>query len=431
MAIQMFAILIVGLLLSVPIAVSLGLATIYPGILNPNFAGSVQFVIRNMVSALDSTPILAIPMFILSGDIMTKGKISEKLFNFFAYFVGNKTAGMPIAAITTALFYGAISGSGVATTAAVGGMAIPFLVSLGYDKVYCAAMIATAGGLGVIIPPSIPFVTYGVVTGVSIGSLFIAGIFPGILIGLSLMTYAYIYAKRHGEDKDKILGRYRSLREKGFWKLFKESFWALLTPVIILGGIYSGIVTPTEAAVISVFYSVIVCLLIYKTLKVKDIFNILTNSVKSYAPIVVLLSLAIVFGRVLALLQAPVLLRDFVVGNFGNNWILFLLVLNIIFLILGMFMDVGPAIAILAPMLLPATTAMGINPIHLGVLMVCNLAVGMVTPPFGVNLFVAAPMIKEEVIKIGLRAVPFIIAFIIALFIITYVPSVSLILLKS
>ncbi|KYO68077.1 TRAP transporter large permease [Thermovenabulum gondwanense] len=431
MAIQMFIILLAGLLLSIPIAVSLGLATIYPGIMNPHFAGSIQFVIRNMVSALDSTPILAIPMFILSGDIMTKGKISEKLFNFFAYFVGNKTAGMPIAAIITALFYGAISGSGVATTAAVGGMAIPFLVSLGYDKVYCAALVATAGGLGVIIPPSIPFVTYGVVTGVSIGSLFIAGIFPGILIGLSLMVYAYIYAKRNGEDKEKILYKFNSLRAKGFITVFKESFWALLAPVIILGGIYSGIVTPTEAAVISVFYSILVCLFVYKTLSAKNIMDILIGTVKSYSPIVVLLSLAIVFGRILALLQAPVALRDFIVMNFAGNRFLFLLVLNIILLILGMFMDVGPVIAILAPMLLPSATAIGINPIHLGVIMVVNLAIGMVTPPFGVNLFVASPLVKEEVMKIGTKAIPFIISFAIALFLITYIPAISLILLHQ
>ena len=192
----MFVILLVGLALGIPIVVSLGLATIFPGVLNPNFVGNISFVVRNMVNAIDSTPILAIPLLILSGDIMTKGKISDKLFDYFAYFIGIKTAGMPITAIITCLFYGAISGSGVATTAAVGGIAIPFLVSLGYDPVYCAALVATAGSLGGIIPPSIPFVTYGVVTGVSVGHLFIAGIFPGILIVLHSMGYAYIYAIR-------------------------------------------------------------------------------------------------------------------------------------------------------------------------------------------------------------------------------------------
>ena len=426
----MFVILLVGLALGIPIVVSLGLATIFPGVLNPNFVGNISFVVRNMVNAIDSTPILAIPLFILSGDIMTKGKISDKLFDFFAYFIGNKTAGMPITAIITCLFYGAISGSGVATTAAVGGIAIPFLVSLGYDPVYCAALVATAGSLGVIIPPSIPFVTYGVVTGVSVGHLFIAGIFPGILIGLSLMVYAYIYAKKKGENKELILSKYNLLKGKGFARVFKESFWAILSPVIILGGIYSGVFTPTEAAVVSVFYSLLVCMFIYKTLTLNDVMEILSNAVKSYTPIVILLSLAIVFGRVLALLQAPAALRDFVITYFAGNKLVFLLVLNIIFFILGMFMDVGPVIAILAPMLLPVAVALGVNPIHLGIIMTCNLAIGMVTPPFGVDLFVAAPLIKEDVMKVGMKAIPFIISFIVALLMITYVPQISLILLR-
>ena len=426
----MFVILLVGLALGIPIVVSLGLATIFPGVLNPSFVGNISFVVRNMVNAIDSTPILAIPLFILSGDIMTKGKISDKLFDFFAYFIGNKTAGMPITAIITCLFYGAISGSGVATTAAVGGIAIPFLVSLGYDPVYCAALVATAGSLGVIIPPSIPFVTYGVVTGVSVGHLFIAGIFPGILIGLSLMVYAYIYAKKKGENKELILSKYNLLKGKGFARVFKESFWAILSPVIILGGIYSGVFTPTEAAVVSVFYSLLVCLFIYKTLTLNDAMGILSNTVKSYTPIVILLSLAIVFGRVLALLQAPAALRDFVITYFAGNKLVFLLVLNIIFFILGMFMDVGPVIAILAPMLLPVAVALGVNPIHLGIIMTCNLAIGMVTPPFGVDLFVAAPLIKEDVMKVGIKAIPFIISFIVALLMITYIPQISLILLR-
>ncbi len=429
MVLTLFIILIGGLALGVPIAVALGFATIFPGLTNPAFPASLAYVIRNIVSALDSTPMLAIPLFILSGNIMTKGKISDKLFNFFAYFIGDFPAGIPITAICTCLFYGAISGSGVATTAAVGGMAIPFLVSLGYDKVYSAALVATAGSLGVIIPPSIPFVTYGVITGVSIGSLFIAGIIPGLVIGLSLMGYAFFYAKVHGEDRELISEKVKALRSGGLLRLFRESFWALLTPVIILGGIYSGIVTPTEAAAVSVFYALLVCLFVYKSIAFKELGTILRDTVKSYAPIVVLLSLAIVFGRVLALLQAPAVLSNFILNNFAGNKYIFLIALNIILLVLGMFMDVGPAIAILAPMMLAAATALGISPVHLGVIMVINLAVGMVTPPFGVDLFVAAPLINEHVMKVGIKAIPFIIAFIFALFLITFIPQMSLLFL--
>ena len=426
MVLTLFLILLGGLAVGIPIAVALGFATIFPGLTDPGFPASVGYIIRNVVSALDSTPMLAIPLFILSGNIMTKGKISDKLFNFFAFFIGNLPAGIPMTAIVTCLFYGAISGSGVATTAAVGGMAIPFMTSLGYDKVYSAALVATAGSLGVIIPPSIPFVTYGVVTGVSIGSLFIAGIIPGLVIGLCLMGYAFFYAKVHGEDREKISEKVRALRSGGFLSLFRESFWALLTPVIILGGIYSGIVTPTEAAAVSVFYALLVCLFIYKSLTIRELGTVLRDTVKSYAPIVVLLSLAIVFGRVLALLQAPVALRDFILSNFAGNKYIFLLALNVILLVLGMFMDVGPAIAILAPMMLASATALGVDPIHLGIIMVVNLAIGMATPPFGVDLFVAAPLVNEQVMKVGIKAIPFIIAFIVALFFITFVPQMSL-----
>lgn len=429
MVVTLFLILVCGLALGVPIAVALGFATIFPGLTTPGFPASIAYVIRNIVSALDSTPMLAIPLFILSGNIMTKGKISDKLFNFFAFFIGDFPAGIPITAIVTCLFYGAISGSGVATTAAVGGMAIPFLVSLGYDKVYSAALVATAGSLGVIIPPSIPFVTYGVVTGVSIGSLFIAGIIPGLVIGASLMGYALYYAKVHGEDRELISEKVQVLRSEGLLSLFKESFWALLTPVIILGGIYSGIVTPTEAAAVSVFYALVICLFVYRSLSFIELGSIFRDTVRSYAPIVVLLSLAIVFGRVLSLLQAPAVLSDFILSHFAGNRYIFLIALNAILLVLGMFMDVGPAIAILAPMMLAASTALGISPIHLGVIMVVNLAVGMVTPPFGVDLFVAAPLINEQVMKVGMKAIPFIIAFIFALILITFIPQMSLLFL--
>ncbi|HAS73933.1 MAG TPA: C4-dicarboxylate ABC transporter permease [Clostridiales bacterium UBA8960] len=417
-----------GLILGIPIAIVLGLVSILPSIIDPTFAANIQYVIRGIVTGSDSTPILAIPLFILSGALMAKGGISKRLFDVFAYIVGKRTAGIPIAVIITCLFYGAISGSGIATTAAVGGMTIPILISLGYDKVFSAAMVATAGSLGVIIPPSIPFIMYGLTTGTSVGALFTAGILPGILIAFSLMIYAYIYCKIKGEDREKIDKNLNELRSKGFFRVLRESFWALLSPIIILGGIYSGIVTPTEAACVSVFYALIVCLLIYKTIKVQDIFKILSETVNSYGPLILLIALATVFGRVLTLLRAPLMIGEFLTGTFSSA-ITLLLAINVVFFILGMFLDVGPAIVILAPILLPAVTAVGINPIHFGIIMTVNLAIGMVTPPFGVNLFVASPMVQTPVMELGKKAIPFIIFFAIALFIITFVPAVSLILL--
>lgn len=428
MVIQLMIVFIISLVVGIPIAVALGLASIFPALMDPGFAADVQYVIRNMVAGMDNTSILAIPLFILSGGIMARGGISRKLFDVFAYLVGKRTAGMPIAVIITSLFYGAITGSGIATTAAVGSMTIPILTSLGYDKVFSAALVATAGGLGVIIPPSIPFIMYGLVTGTSVGALFTAGIFPGILIAISLMAYAVIYAKVKGEDKEKINANLKELKSKGFLNVFKDSFWALLSPVIILGGIYSGIVTPTEAAVVSVFYALFACLVIYKSMKLSDIPEAMLATVRSYAPLIVLIALATVFGRVLTLLRAPVTIGNFLQATFSTK-ITLLLAINVVFFFMGMFLDVGPAIVILAPILLPTVTAMGVNPVHFGIIMTVNLAVGMVTPPFGVNLFVAGPLIDTPVETLGKKVIPFIAAFLIALFMITFIPQLSLILL--
>lgn len=418
----------VGLILSIPIALTMLLATLIPGAVDPTFAADVAYIVRGIIGGADSTPILAVPLFMLSGIIMARGGISEKLFNVFVFIFGKMKAGLPCTVIITCLFYGAISGSGPATCAAVGSMAIPVLLKLGYDKEFCGAICGTAGGLGVIIPPSIPFILFGLATGASIGNLFIAGILPGILIAICLCGYAIFYCIRHGEDKEKIAQMVDELRSRGFGKVLLDSFWALLTPVIILGGIYSGITTPTEAACISVFYSLIVSFFLYKTVKLRDIMPILEESVRSYAPLCLMLTLATVLGRVLTLLQLPNVISQFIT-TYCSSKLVFLLALDIILLILGMFMDCAPAIMILGPMLLPVAKAMGISEIHLGVIMVVNLAVGFITPPFGVNLFVASRLIDVPVLALGKKVLPFIATFIIALLMITFIPALSLALL--
>ncbi len=418
----------VGLILSIPIALTMLLATLIPGAVDPTFAADVAYIVRGIIGGADSTPILAVPLFMLSGIIMARGGISEKLFNVFVFIFGKMKAGLPCTVIITCLFYGAISGSGPATCAAVGSMAIPVLLKLGYDKEFCGAICGTAGGLGVIIPPSIPFILFGLATGASIGNLFIAGILPGILIAICLCGYAIFYCIRHGEDKEKIAQMVDELRSRGFGKVLLDSFWALLTPVIILGGIYSGIATPTEAACISVFYSLIVSFFLYKTVKLRDIMPILEESVRSYAPLCLMLTLATVLGRVLTLLQLPNVISQFIT-TYCSSKLVFLLALDIILLILGMFMDCAPAIMILGPMLLPVAKAMGISEIHLGVIMVVNLAVGFITPPFGVNLFVASRLIDVPVLALGKKVLPFIATFIIALLMITFIPALSLALL--
>ncbi len=428
-ALAVFIIFILCIIISIPIGISLVIATILPGAFDPSFTAGGTYVIRSMLGGIDSFPLLAVPMFVLSGTIMAKGGISKKLFDVFSYFLGGFTAGLPCAVIVTCLFFGAISGSGPATVAAVGSMTIPILTGLGYDKGFSTAVVAVAGGLGVIIPPSIPFIMYGTASGESVSELFIAGILPGILISLLLMVYAFYYCKKNGEDREKINSVVNNLKKKGFLTVFKESFFAVLTPVIILGCIYSGAASPTEAAVISVFYALLVSVFIYRTLKPSEILGVFLDSLKTYAPILFILAASMAFSRVLTLMQVSQIISGWILSTFSNK-IVILIAVNIFLLLVGMVMDTTPAILILTPILLPLMTDIGVDPIHFGVIMVVNLAIGFVTPPIGVNLFVASSLSKIPVMSISKKAMPMIGFFLIALLIITYVPAVSLVLVS-
>ena len=427
-ALLVFIVFLVAIAISIPIGVSMIVGSLAPIFLMDK-GGSIAQLLNNTFSGANSTPILAVPLFILGGVIMAEGGISKKLFNFFSYFVGNIPGGIPCAVILTCLFYGAISGSGPATTAAVGSMCIPFLVSLGYDRQWSAGLVAVAGGLGVIIPPSIPFVLYSLATGVSTGNLFLAGIIPGILIGLFMMIYAVFYCVRKGEDKQLIRAKMSELRGQGLGHLFMDSLPALLCPIIILGGIYTGWFTPTEAACISVFYAILVSLFVYKSIKIKDLIPFLCSSVKTYGGLAFVLAFATAFGRVLSLTRATKIVEDFIVGNFSSAFAV-MTVLVIIFLILGMVMDTGPAIIILAPVLLPAVQALGVDEVHFGVVLVCCLSIGLATPPFGLDLFVAGNLAEEPPMSVAKKAIPFMVAFLIALFLITYVEPVSTLLVS-
>lgn len=423
-AVVVFIIFVVCLVIAIPVSIALGIVAVLPGAFDSSFTATGQFVVRSMLGGIDSFPLLAVPMFVLSGIVMAKGGISRKLFDVFAYFLGKLTAGMPCAVIVTCLFYGAISGSAPATVAAVGSMTIPILVKLGYDKSFSTAVVAVAGGLGVIIPPSIPFIMYGMASGQSVSDLFISGIVPGLLIGGLLMAYAIYYCKKHGEDKEKINAVVDELHDKGLLRVLKESFFALLSPVIILGCIYSGIASPTEAAVISVFYALIVSLFVYRTIKIKDIWGILVEAVRTYAPILFILAASVAFSRVLTLMQVPQSVSEWILTHFSNP-VIILLVINVFLLVVGMVMDTTPAILILTPILLPIVTAIGMNPIHFGIMMVVNLAIGFVTPPIGVNLFVASSLTDIPVMELAKKAMPMIIYFLAALLAITFIPAIS------
>lgn len=416
---------VIGIVVGLPILFVIISSSVIPGVVNPSFIGNIQYVLRSIVGGGDSTALLACPCFILSGVIMSKGGISKKIFNVFAYLIGKLPGGMPCCVVLTCLFYGAISGSGVATCAAVGSMTIPMLLELGYKPRFVGSLVASASGLAIIIPPSIPFILYGTATGTSIGSLFIAGVIPGIVMSICLMAYAVIYSKTKGENKERVEEVVNELHKQSFWSVIKEGFWALLTPVILLGGIYSGIVTPTEVACISVVYALIVSVFIYKTVKFNNIWDMLVDTSKQLAPLALMIAAAVAFGRVLTLLQLPQLLATFMNNTFHSKAAI-LLIINLALLLIGMFMDTGPALLIFAPMLLPLTQALGVDPIHLGIILTVNMAIGFISPPFGVTLFTASPMVKETPWDIGVTSLPFIAVDIIALLVITFIPWLSL-----
>lgn len=424
-AVLLFIIFAIGLVIAIPVSIALGITSVLPSICDPSFTVGAKYLIRAMFGGLDSFPLLAVPMFVLSGIIMAKGGISRKLFDVFAYFLGNRTAGMPCAVVVTCLFYGAISGSAPATVAAVGSMTIPILTSLGYDLTFTTALVAVAGGLGVIIPPSIPFIMYGMASGASVSDLFLAGIIPGLMIGGLLMLYTIFYCRRNGEDKEKIHAEVKKLHDKGLLKVLKESFFSILSPVIILGCIYSGIASPTEAAVISVFYALFISMTVYKSIRVKDIWNILVEAVKTFTPILFILATSTAFSRVLTLMQVPQTVSEFISSHFHNP-VVILLVINLFLLIVGMIMDTTPAILILTPILLPIVTNLGMDPVQFGVLMVVNLAIGFVTPPIGVNLFVASSLTDVPVTMIARKSMPMIAYFLVVLLLITFIPAISL-----
>ena len=416
----LFCVFFLFLIMGVPIAISLGVASICTLLVGTHMP--LLILPQKIYNGVNSFPYMAIPLFLLAGNIMAEAKISERLVALAQLFVGRFPGGLAHVSTGACAFFGAISGSAPATTAAIGTIMIPSMEKRGYNKAFSAAVVAASGALGLIIPPSLTMVVFGVMSGASIGTLFLCGIIPGILISLVIMLVNYVIAKKKGLVSEKPI----PLSEAGH--ILRESILALLMPFIILGGIYSGIVTPTEAACVSVFYALFVSLVVYRSITLKDLIPFLASSVKTYGGLAFVLAFATAFGRVLSLTRATKVIEDFIVGNFTTSWSV-LSVLVILFLILGMVMDTGPAIVILAPILLPAVQALGVDSVHFGVILVCCLSIGLATPPFGLDLFVAGNLAEEPPMAVAKRAVPFIIAFLLALALITYVEPVSLALL--
>lgn len=436
-AIILFGVFFLLLFLRVPIAIALGAASIL-SLISTMGTSSLGLISDIMYTSVAKFTLLSIPFFIIAGVIMDYAGISKRLINFADTFVGHKKHGMALVTVITALFFAAISGSGPATVAAIGGILIPALVKNGYKTESAAALLSGTGATGIVIPPSIALIVFAVVAGdsisVSIGRMFIAGIIPGLLMGVGFYLAA-IYvkkkdtkalmqeAKKAGIDFE-IAATKEVASPKERWQAFTGAIWGILVPVIILGGIYGGVFTPTESAVVAVFYGLFVGIFIHKELKLKDIKRILIDSGVQTATVMLIVSSASLFAYVITTEGIADLISDAVLGLSENRYIILILV-NIILLIAGMFMDAISAYYIFVPILLPIMIALGVDPTVFGVFMTVNLAIGLFTPPVGVNLYVACGISNTSLNKISKAIVPFVVASIAVLILITYIPALS------
>jgi C4-dicarboxylate transporter DctM subunit len=415
----LFGSLVFFFLLNVPIAVAIGLASL-SAIL---WSGAIPPVVlvQKMFTATDSFPLMAVPFFILAGSLMEFGGISRRLVDFANSIVGRFSGGLAFVAIIASMFFGAISGAAVACVAAIGTILIPAMVRRGYDTPYATAVQATAGTLGVMIPPSIPMIIYGVLTGVSIGALFMGGILPGILVGGSLMLVAWMIARKRGYKGDEKASGAK------IWATFKDAILALLMPVIILGGIYGGVFTPTEAAVVAVAYGFIIGFFVYRELSLSKLKDILVNTSVGTATIMFIIATSSVFSWILTAQRVPQAVAEAIL-SISTNPVVILTLINLLLLFIGTFMETVASIIILVPVLLPVVTQIGVDPLHFGIIIVVNLAIGMVTPPLGVCLFVGCGISGITLESISKAVWPFILSMIVAVLLLTYIPWISIIL---
>ena len=405
------------LFLSIPVAFSLGFAAFLPGWVGaPTNAGQV---IRSIVTALDSFPLLAVPLFILAGEIMTQGGLAKRLFLLADAVFGRFHGGLAMSSVAACMLFGAISGSSPATVAAIGTMAVPLLTARGYDLRLSTALIAAAGTLGVIVPPSIPMIIYGMAAQVSVSALFIGGILPAMVIGTLLMLYANAYGRRNTHRISSDAGNVDVAA------VFRQAIWALLAPVFVLGGIYSGAFTPTEAAAVACVYGAFVAIVIFRELSIMDMGKVFTNTALTIAPILIIAGTGAALGRVLTILQVPAAIGDFVGGTIDERLTLLLLI-NVVLLGVGMVMETLSAIIVLTPIFLPLIAPYGVDPVHFGMIMVVNLAIGFVTPPVGVNIYVASGITKLPVLQICRGLIVPLMLLILGLLVITYWPGLTL-----
>lgn len=435
--ISFFIMLIIGLPIAICLGMSSALTVLVASATDPKFSMlDLSIIATNTYTGTAKFLLLAIPFFVLSGNIMAKAGISTRLVSFIDDCVGHVKGGMAIVCVIVACFFGAISGSGPATVAALGAVLVPTMIESGFSAAFSEGLMATSSSIAIVIPPSIAFVVYASIANTNVGEMFMAGIVPGILMGVALAIVVLIEVSRKGI---KPAHEKRSWKER--FKSFKEAFWGLLMPVIILGGIYGGIFTPTEAAAVSVIYGLIVGMFIYREVKLKDLFGIMVDSAKTTGGIMLIVASASLFSYCCTLFGISQAAQQLLL-SVSTNKVIFLIIVNIIFLIAGCFIDANSAMYIFIPIMLPVALQLGYDPVAFGILATVNLAIGQVTPPVGVNLFVAMGLkIKDAVSSekegrevyykvtlptISKAVVPMIVASLIVLLLVTYVPGVSL-----
>ena len=402
---------------SVPVAIAVGLAAVAGMSLYTPLP--LVLVAQQAFASLDKFPLAAVPFFILAGNLMGEGGISRRLVDFAKSLVGGVQGGLACTCILTCMIFAAVSGSSVATTFAIGAILIPAMIKHGYPVSFAASLQASAAELGVIIPPSIPMILYGVAAEVSIGELFVAGFGPGILIAGALMLSVWVWCRIRGYGKTDREGRLAVLPAT------RAAALALMMPVIILGGIYGGVFTPTEASIVAVFYALIVSCFVYRELDLAGVLAILRKSVVSSSVIMLIIAMAGLFSFLLTRAGVPAQIGAFIIATFDSGWS-FLLAVNMFLFVIGMFIETSAAIIVLAPILAPVAISFGIDPVHFGMVMVVNLALGMITPPFGVNLFAACAVARISLDRMTKSLLPFIGVVLACLMLITYLPWISL-----
>jgi len=415
-AIALILVFLVLMFIGTPITWSLGAGCIAAIMLDPGL--SFSLICQKIFTGCDNFAMLAIPAFFLAGDIMAKGGLSKRLVLFADSLVGWISGGISLVSIVGCAFFAAISGSSVATTAAIGGLMYPEMVKRNYPKDYAAAVQAIGGTLGIVIPPSIVFVIYGNITNTSVAKLLMAGIIPGFFCGIMLCIYAYFKAKKNHYPKESGFSFQRFLFS------FRDAIWALLMPIVILGGIYAGVFTPTESAAVAVFYGIIVCIAIYREITAKSLIQILKGTALTTANLMFLVVTAQMFGYLITHYKIPVFITN-VFMLVASSYVTFFLLIIVLLLVCGMFLEVGATNLILGPILAPIAMAFGIDPVHFGLVFVFLLALGQATPPFGTTMFVACGLSGQPVSKVAKRLIPFVAVEVVCAIIFAFVPSMS------